>query len=99
MIADRLKALRKSYGLTQSDIARELELTRSSVNAWEMGISYPSTLYLLGLAKLFHTSTDYILGLDDKPVLDISGIDDEGARILRSMLKYMQEQNEEEEED
>lgn len=99
MIADRLKALRKSYGLTQSDIARELELTRSSVNAWEMGISYPSTLCLLGLAKLFHTSTDYILGLDDKPVLDISGIDDEGARILRSMLKYMQEQNEEEEED
>ena len=36
---DKIKDLRELYNLTQSDVAKSLEITRSSVNAWEMGIS------------------------------------------------------------
>ena len=59
--ADRIKKLRQQFGLTQSDLAKKLNITRSSVNAWEMGISIPSTQYIVELAELFKVSTDYNL--------------------------------------
>ena len=46
MIADKIKFLREEKGMTQADLAKQLGITRSSVNAWEMGISTPSTQYL-----------------------------------------------------
>ena len=47
MISEKLKELRKNQNLTQSDIAKKLGITRSSVNAWELGISIPSTRYIV----------------------------------------------------
>ena len=72
MIADRIKNLRTSCSMTQSELARKLNITRSSVNAWEMGISTPSTAYVVELAQLFHVSTDYLLGLSTNISLDVS---------------------------
>ena len=43
MIADRIRSLREQNKKTQTEIAKQLGITRSSVNAWEMGISIPST--------------------------------------------------------
>ena len=62
---ERLKDLRDRLGYTQSDLAKKLSITRASVNAWEMGISAPSTYWLVELSNLFHVTTDYLLGLDD----------------------------------
>lgn len=91
MVADKIKALRLSNNLTQNDIAKKLGVTRSSVNAWEMGISVPSTMYIVELAQLFAVSADYILGLEQKMVLDISGLDDDSVKILNDMVQYMKE--------
>ncbi len=63
--SNRLKFLREKMGYTQSDVAKKLSLTRASVNAWEMGLSSPSTPFVVELSKLFHVTTDYLLGLDD----------------------------------
>ncbi len=89
MIADKIKALRISNDMTQNDVAKKLGITRSSVNAWEMGISVPSTMYIVELAQLFSVSADYILGLEQKMVLDISGLDDDSVKILNDMIQYM----------
>lgn len=89
MIADKIKTLRLSNNLTQNDIAKRLGITRSSVNAWEMGISVPSTQYVVELAQLFAVSSDYILGLEPKMVLDISGLDNDSVKILNDMVQYM----------
>ena len=52
MIADRIKSLREQQNRTQSDLAKQLGITRSSVNAGEMGISVPSTQYIVELAHI-----------------------------------------------
>ena len=48
--AERIKTLRENFGLSQAELAGRLDITRSSVNAWEMGISVPSTQYIVELA-------------------------------------------------
>ena len=91
MIAEKIKELREANSMTQNEVAKRLGITRSSVNAWEMGISVPSTMYMVQLAQLFSVSADYILGLDSRAVIDISGLDDESVRVLNDMVRYMRE--------
>ena len=89
MIGKKIKKLRKTSGITQADLARELGITRSSVNAWEMGVSLPSTLFVIELARIFNVSTDYLLDVEREAVLDISGLDDDSIKILTEMVYYM----------
>ena len=67
MICDTIKALREKTGLSQSGLAKKLGVTRSAVNAWEMGLSVPTAQYLVELSRLFQVSADYLLGLTDNP--------------------------------
>lgn len=94
MIADTIKGLRQQFGLTQSELARKLNITRSSVNAWEMGISIPSTQFVVELARIFKVPTDVILGVSSKRTLDISTLTSEQERILMSLLQYFSDVNE-----
>lgn len=88
MIDERLKKLREQNGMTQADLAKKLGITRSSVNAWEMGISVPSTQYIVELALLYKVSTDYLLGQDKKATIDISGLTEEDIDILYQLIQH-----------
>lgn len=88
MISEKIKILREKNNYTQSSLAKKLNVTRSSVNAWEMGISVPSTPLIVDLAKLFHVSTDYLLGLEDTATLDISVLNDTETMILYELIQY-----------
>lgn len=74
MVADRIRILREQKGFTQTDLAKHLGITRSSVNAWEQGISVPSTQYIVDLAQLFKVSTDYILCVDSTATVSTAGL-------------------------
>ena len=91
MIADKIKQLLVSNNMTQADLAKNLNITRSSVNAWEMGISSPSTAYLVELAELFHVSTDYLLGLSNNVTLDISSLSEQEIKIVYDLVRYFRE--------
>ena len=49
----RINELRIRCGMSQTELAQKLNVTRSSVNAWEMGISVPSVQNLLELSQIF----------------------------------------------
>lgn len=61
----RIKELRTKKGLSQEQLAKILNIDRSTVNKYESGQSRPIR-YINKLADLFGVSADYILGLDDK---------------------------------
>lgn len=91
MISERIKELREQNGYTQTTLAKKLGLSRSAINAWEMGLSVPSTQYLVELSKLFRISTDYILGLKKEEEIDISDLKWEEKEIIYALLKHFQE--------
>ena len=92
MIAERIKMLRENKQLSQSDLSKRLGITRSSINAWEMGISTPSTTYLVELSQIFHVSIDYLLGLDKNVSLDITELDTEQVRILTDLAEHFRKE-------
>ena len=93
MVSDRIKFLREEKGITQSDLAKQLGITRSSVNAWEMGISVPSTQYIVELAHLFKVSTDYLLCVDRTVTVGLEGLTESDIQMIHSLIKHLKEKN------
>lgn len=91
MIADRIKTIRERNNMTQSELAKYLGITRSSVNAWELGISVPSTQYIVELSQLFKVSTDYLLNVDSTATLNISGLHEKDVEILYQLTNRFRE--------
>lgn len=90
MIGERIRALREQAGFSQAELARRLSVTRSSVNAWESGLSAPTAASLVDLARLFRVSTDYLLGLENDRRLDLSGLTEEQVSILCGLVQYFE---------
>lgn len=88
MLYEKIKLLREQAGYSQAQLAKKLDVTRSSVNAWEMGLSTPTTQYVVALAKIFHVSADYLLGLDSEKCISLDGYTQEEIEVLYSLIKY-----------
>ncbi|MDR2686933.1 MAG: helix-turn-helix domain-containing protein [Oscillospiraceae bacterium] len=87
MICETIKFLRERNQMTQSDLAKTLGITRSSVNAWEMGINSPSSQYLVELAQLFKVSTDYLLGIESAAKINIDHLAQDEKEIIFALLR------------
>ena len=61
-LGKRLKHLRKTSGKTQSELAKQLFVTASSIGMYERDERTPSNEILKRYAKLFEVTTDYLLG-------------------------------------
>ena len=93
MVADRIKNLREQANFTQAALANKLGVTRSSVNAWEMGVSLPSTHYLKELASIFNVSADYLLGLDSSSTISVAGLSDVDVEMIYRLVLYIRLKN------
>ncbi len=62
----RLKDLREDHDFSQSFVANYLQMKQPQYSRYERGVRDIPTDVLIRLAKLYNTSTDYILGLSDK---------------------------------
>ena len=91
MVADRIRALREQKGLTQTELAKQLGITRSSVNAWEQGISVPSTQYVVELAQIFKVSTDHLLCVDNTATVDVAGLTEQDVQLIHGIVAHLRE--------
>lgn len=96
MVADRIKHLREQMSFTQSDLAKKLGITRSSVNAWELGISVPSTQYVVELASIFKVSTDYLLGVKPTASISVDGLTEQDVNLVNAVILHLKQKNHEE---
>ena len=64
--ADRLKEARRICGLSQEELAEQLDVSRQAVGKWEQGQSYPEVEKLLALCGVLNTSLDALMA-DELP--------------------------------
>lgn len=80
-LCDKIAKLRKRKGLSQEELANELEVSRQSVFKWESGENTPDLEKIKKLAKLFNVSFDVLLD-DEKDIEEIK--EDEVVSETRS---------------
>ena len=87
---ERIHDLRERSGMTQTDLAMRMGVTRSGVNAWEMGISKPSLDNLITLSRIFHTTTDYLLGIENEDIIIINNFTMEEKELVTRLVRYIE---------
>jgi len=93
MVSEKIKALREEMGYTQAELSRLLGITRSSVNAWELGISVPSTQYIVELSQIFKVSTDYLLGVEHTATVSVAGLNEQDIQLVHSIINHLKNKN------
>ena len=73
-VGKKITLYRKEYHLTQDDLANRLFVTRQNVSKWENGTGIPSIEALLELSKIFNTTIENLLCLDDIVDVDPNNI-------------------------
>ncbi len=86
----RLKMLRKNHDMTQKHLAARIGVAKSVVSYYERGDRFPSAEVLIRIAKLFHVSTDYLLGIERKRSLDVSTLPTTQILALEKLIKTME---------
>ena len=74
MLGKRIYELRTAFGWSQVQLAEKLNISKQTVSNWENENIQPSIDMLVRLANLFRVSTDYLLGLDDIPTINVDGL-------------------------
>ncbi len=82
---ERLICLRRSRGLTQLTVSKDLYISRSTYSSYERGIRQPSSDMLTRLASFYGVSTDYLLGRSDTPLL-FSGLPPRDVSLLNGLI-------------
>lgn len=62
MLNDNIKAIRKSKGLSQQELAVKLNVVRQTVSKWEQGRSVPDSDMLISLSEVLETPVSTLLG-------------------------------------
>ena len=95
-LPERLKELRQQYHLSQRAVAKKVYVSPASIAAYETGERTPSVESILAFARLYHCSTDFLLGNKQTDVSAVSGtegLSDKQIKLLIELIDTMREQN------
>ncbi len=96
-MGEKIKDLREKSGMTQTELANKLGLSKSVISAYEKGIRNPSYNVVPLIAKVFNVSQLYFFekGEWQKPsfTVDISDLSKEQQKIIVSLINQFREDN------
>lgn len=90
---NRLKELRRQSGMTQKQLAEKIGITKSVVSFYELRERTPSPEILVKLAAEFKVSADYLLGIEKRKSIDISGLDYDDEKIVIQIVEQLRKKN------
>lgn len=66
MLSEKLYKLRKNSGLSQEQLAEQLNVSRQAISKWESGTAVPESEKLITISNYFGVSVDYLLKDDEE---------------------------------
>lgn len=85
-VGEKIKELRTAKSLTQAELAEKIGVTTSAVSSYEVSARQPSYDVLVKVSRLFNVTTDYLLGVTDKDVIDITELSAKQRGIIREIV-------------
>lgn len=86
MFGDRIKILRLSRNLSQVQVADQLQVSKQTVSNWENNNILPSIEMLVRIASVFSVSTDYLLELDNRQYIEVTGLTTEQLAHVQQII-------------
>lgn len=88
----RLKELRHNARLTQQQLGDLLGVSKSVVSYYELGERTPSPEILVKLTRIFHVTSDHLLGIEKRSgrTIDVSALSDEEIKAIEQFILLLQ---------
>ncbi len=83
MLSEKLYQLRKKSGLSQEQLAEQLNVSRQAISKWESGTAVPESEKLITISNYFDVSVDYLL---KDEVVDITNSTEVDNKMNSKML-------------
>lgn len=80
MLSENIKAIRKSKGLSQQELAVKLNVVRQTVSKWEQGLSVPDADMLISISEVLETPVATLLG-ENVLVPEVDGLKAISAKL------------------
>ena len=96
-LGERIKERRWQMGLTQKDLAERLGVTGSAISSYENNTRLPSFEILIKMSRVFHMTTDELLGCaerDGAMCIDITGLNEQQKKNVMQMVETYYSLNE-----
>ena len=93
MFDERIRQLRISLGINQTQFGNRLGVSKQSVSNWENGNIQPSIDMLTKIAVTFSVSADYLLGISEIRSLDVTGLTAGQILHIRNIVEDFRELN------
>lgn len=71
-IGERIKEARAARNFSQLDLALRLGVTQGAIGQYERGVNLPSLNLAVPLARELQVTTDWLLGMDNAPLVDVA---------------------------
>lgn len=97
LLGKKIKDLRNKYRLTQTELATQIGVTKSTVAAYENDSRTPSYEVLLKLANVFKVSIDSLLLNRSESIIDVNGLTTEQLQIIEHLIVQFRRSNKMEE--
>lgn len=93
MLGDQIKKVRTSYKLSQYEFSKMLNISKQSVSNWENNNIVPTVDMLKTIALKFSVSSDYLLELDDRFIVDVTGLPVETVAHIQLIINDLKKSN------
>ncbi len=81
-----LKRLREEKGYSQAQLAKKLNISKSSISKYESNQSVPSIETLTRLSLIYGVSLDYLVGIERNKTISVEGLTNRQLDILNTLL-------------
>lgn len=88
----RLKELRESKRLSQTDVAARLDVSRATISGYECNTITPSVEQLVKLAVLYNASLDYMLGMENRSYLYLDDLTESQQRTVLDIVDRLKKE-------
>ena len=86
MLSEKLYKLRKNSGLSQEQLAEQLNVSRQAISKWESGTAVPESEKLIAISNYFGVSVDYLLKDEEEHVKPSSNITEEHPKTIAGII-------------
>ena len=83
---ENIRILRQARNLSQVDLGKALGVTKQSISNWENNNIQPSIDMLIRIADYFSVSTDYLLDLDGRKYIEITGLSESEIAHISAII-------------
>ena len=88
MLGERINELRCAFGWSQVELAKKLQVTKQTISNWENDNIQPSIDMLVKVAGVFNVTTDYLLGLESVPRINVEGLP---VEVVAHLVQFIED--------